>query len=180
MEVCLASVQVEFAVEDFEPATSADFDAIFRLLSDSSLPVADLEDHVSAFTLAKLEGTIVGTVGVEIYGEVALLRSLCVAPAHRSKRIGAELVSVAASHALASGVRELYLLTTSASPYFANLGFAHVQRDRVPLAIRNTAQFSALCPSSAVCMCRMIGLEAAASPSGTPGASARKKTSGGC
>jgi amino-acid N-acetyltransferase len=165
--------------EEFELATIADFDAIFRLLSDSSLPAADLKDHVEAFTLAKLDGSIVGTVGVELYGEVALLRSLCVAAPHRSRRIGADLVSAVTSRALSSGVRELYLLTTDAAPYFANLGFAQVQRDQVPLAIRNTAQFSGLCPSSAVCMCRTIGGEAA-SLGDSRGPNPENKPSRGC
>jgi amino-acid N-acetyltransferase len=141
----------------FVPATVADFHAIFRLLSDSSLPVADLESHIGAFTLAKSEGTIVGTAGLEAYGELALLRSLCVAEPHRSKRIGVALVSAVASGALAQGVRELHLLTTEAVLYFANLGFVRLEREQVPMEIRNTAQFRTLCPSSAVAMRKVIG-----------------------
>ncbi len=151
------SREVQRAVKlTFEPARSADFDAAFRLLSDSDLPVADLESHLDAFTLAKLEGMVVGTAGLEIYGELALLRSICVVESHRSKGIGGALVSAVASRALAQGVRELYLLTTGAAPYFAKLGFVSVARDRTPLEIRNTAQFSALCPTSAVCMRKAI------------------------
>lgn len=139
-----------------ECATVADLDAVLRLLSNSSLPVADLEPHIAAFMLAKSEGTIVGSVGLETYGERALLRSLCVAESHRSKGIGVALVLTVASRAAEQGVRELYLLTTGAATYFANLGFVSLSRDQVPHEIRCTAQFSSLCPSTAVCMCRAV------------------------
>ena len=143
---------------NLEPAGAPDLEAVVRLLSANHLPVADLESRIDAFLLAKRDGIVVGTVGLEIYGELALLRSLCVAEGHRSKRIGGALISAVASRALAQGVRELYLLTTGAAPYFAKRGFVQINRDQTPLEIRNTAQFSALCPASAICMRRRSGL----------------------
>ena len=77
--------------------------------------------------------------------------------ASRSRRIGFALVSAVVSRASTQGVRELYLLTTGAASYFANLGFVLINREQAPPEIRNTAQFSALCPKSAVCMRRTIG-----------------------
>ena len=142
----------------FEAAGPPDLDSVVRLLSVNHLPVADLESCIDAFVLAKRDGIVVGTAGLEIYGELALLRSLCVAEGHRSKRIGRALVSAVGSRALAQGVRELYLLTTGAASYFANLEFMPINRDQAPPEIRNTTQFSALCPTSAVCMRRRIWL----------------------
>ena len=167
------SNEAESAAEiALEPARKAELDSVLQLLSDSNLPVADLESHIDAFTLAKCNGIVVGTAGLEIYGELALLRSLCVAERHRSKLIGVALVSAIASRALAQGVRELYLLTTGAAPYFAHLGFVQIEREQAPIEIRNTAQFSALCPASAVCMRKTIGplLEVTAIPSRARGA----------
>jgi amino-acid N-acetyltransferase len=145
-------------VEDvtFETATVASLDAVLRLLSNSGLPVADVEVHIDAFTLARSEGQLVGTVGLEMYGEIALLRSLFVAPTHRSKGIGAVLVQSVQSRVVTKGVRGLYLLTTGATAYFENLGFTSVPRDQVPQEIRSTAQFSSLCPSTAACMRKAI------------------------
>ena len=140
----------------FEAATSASLGAVLRLLSDSGLPVADVETHIDAYTLATSEGNLVGTAGLEIHGTLALLRSLCVAPSHRSRGIAAALVASVESRAALEGVRELYLLTTEAMGYFANLGFVPVPREQVPPEIRRTAQFSSLCPSSAVCMRKPI------------------------
>jgi len=148
-----ANTQADLA---FESATIAALAAVLRLLSDNGLPVADVEVQIDAFTLVKSEGTVVGTVGLETYAKLALLRSLCVAPSHRSRGIGAALVRTIESRAALEGVRELYLLTTGAKEYFANLGFVSVPRDQVPHEIRSTAQFSSLCPSTAVCMCKAV------------------------
>ena len=139
-----------------ETASSAELDAVLRLLSENNLPTADLQSHIDTFTLARAGGTVVGTAGIEIYGELALLRSLCVAEPHRSKGIGVVLVATVASRAAAQGVRELYLLTTSAASYFADLGFLPLARDQAPLDIRDTVQFRTLCPSSAICMRKPI------------------------
>jgi len=139
-----------------ERATVADLDTVLRLLSESGLPVADLEQHVEAFTLAKSAGTVVGTVGLEQYSDVGLLRSLCVAETHRSQGIAEVLLRAITSRAAARGVKTLYLLTTGAGPYFAGRGFAAISRDDVPPEIRGTAQFSALCPSTALCMSKAL------------------------
>ncbi|HYP75712.1 MAG TPA: arsenic resistance N-acetyltransferase ArsN2 [Polyangiaceae bacterium] len=158
--------------QTLEPANAHDLEAVLRLLSMNSLPVADVESHINAFTLARWNGILVGTAGLEKFGDVALLRSLCVAEHHRSKRIGLALVSAVVSSASAQGARELYLLTTEAAPYFEKLGFVTIERDQAPLEIRNTAQFSALCPNSAVCMRKPLArsLEAPATPTNTRGA----------
>jgi len=140
----------------FERATIASLETVCRLLSNSGLPVADVEAHIGAYTLAKSAGQVAGTVGLERYGRLALLRSLCVTPSFRSRGIGAALVSTVESLAAEQGVQHLYLLTTGATEYFANLGFASLPRDEVPDEIRRTAQFSALCPSTAVCMRKAI------------------------
>jgi len=140
-----------------EPASAHDLDAVVQLLSRSRLPVADLESHINAFTLARWNTIVIGTVGLEIFGGLALLRSLCVAEHHRSKRIGFALIDAIVSRALARGVRDLYLLTTEAASYFEKLGFVAIEREQAPREIRNTAQFSALCPNSAVCMRKNIG-----------------------
>jgi amino-acid N-acetyltransferase len=140
----------------FELASASDLDALIRLLSTNNLPVADLLGHVNAFTLAKLGGIIVGSVGLELYGELALVRSLCVSESHRSKGIGSALLSAAAARACAEGVANLYLLTTGAAPYFGRHGFVPVLREHAPQEIRNTVQFRSLCPDTAVCMHKAI------------------------
>lgn len=136
----------------FEAASAADLDAIRRLLSAGGLPVDDIDEHLAEFILTKQDGATIGTVAAEYAGEAALLRSLCVAPRHRGQAIGAGLLAAIEARAAARGVRELYLLTTSAAAYFERLGFSRTSREQAPAAIRDTAQFRTLCPSSAICL----------------------------
>lgn len=144
---------MEYGVEPtLESATAADLTAVVRLLAENKLPVEDVQDHLPAFVLAKWKGGVIGAVGLEHYGEAALLRSLCVAEPHRRHRVGLVLLSAIEARAIAQGVRELYLLTTGAAPYFGRHGFATIARDWAPVEIRGTAEFRALCPSAATCM----------------------------
>jgi amino-acid N-acetyltransferase len=55
------------------------------------------------------------------------------------------------------GVRELFLLTTTAEPIFARWGFRRVDRAEAPPAIRESREFASLCPASAVFMARRVG-----------------------
>lgn len=135
-----------------ELANAADLDSVSRLLQANDLPVGDLEDHIRSFVLAKWQGEIVGAVGLENCGESGLLRSLCVRHDRRSEGIGRALMSAIEADASARGVRDLYLLTFSAAPYFEKQQFVEIARDRVPVEIRSTAQFRILCPASATCM----------------------------
>lgn len=130
----------------------ADLGTVIALLSASDLPVADVEQHIDAFILAKWQGILVGAVGFESYGEVALLRSLCVAEPHRNQGTGRALLSAIETVISAQGVREVYLLTIGTAQYFEKLGFTSIPRDQAPYEICQTAEFRSLCPSSAVCL----------------------------
>jgi amino-acid N-acetyltransferase len=139
-------------IPTFETASAADLDVIRALLSASALPVDDVDEHVAEFILAKWEGALIGTVGIECVGGAALLRSLCVDPRHRGHAVGARLLAAIDAKAISRDVRELYLLTTSSSAFFAHHGFSATSRADAPSGIRGTAQFRTLCPASAVCM----------------------------
>jgi amino-acid N-acetyltransferase len=139
-----------------EAASAADLDVIRAILSAGDLPVDDVEEHVAEFVLARHEDTVIGTVAGEYAGQVALLRSLCVTPSHRRHAVGARLLAAIEARAAARGVRELYLLTTSAAAYFAHQGFASIPREEAPAGIRGTAQFRSLCPATATCMRKLL------------------------
>lgn len=93
-------------------------------------------------------------VGVEFYGAVALLRSLAVAEGVRGKGCGKRLVQEAEQYAARNGVKRLYLLTTTAEPFFRSLGYDTVNRESVPEPIRSTAEFSVLCSATARVMAK--------------------------
>ncbi|MEJ5357881.1 MAG: arsenic resistance N-acetyltransferase ArsN2 [Desulfobacterales bacterium] len=124
--------------------------AIRRLLDSCRLPTADLTGGPGPFFLGALAGEeLLGTVGLEIYGEAALLRSLAVDPRHRGEGLAGRLLAAAEAHARGRSVARLYLLTTTAETYFRSRGYRRVPRAEAPEAIRGTREFASLCPQSA-------------------------------
>ena len=66
--------------------------------------------------------------------------------------LGKTCGSAFVTNASRRGIRRLYLLTTTPEKLFARWGFQRVERDAVPDAIRGTAEFTSLCPITAVVM----------------------------
>ena len=130
---------------------------IKHLLSACGLPTADISPSNSLlFFGSHSDAKLVGIVGLEVYGTVALLRSLAVDPTQRKHGLGKSLVDFAEAHAASLGVKSLYLLTTTADALFSRLGYAHASREEAPRVIKATSQFSALCPASSVFMCKHL------------------------
>lgn len=137
----------------FSSARPADLAAVRALLERCQLPTADLRPaHLETFVVCHDGGEVVGAFGLELLVETALLRSLAVAPTHRGKRVGHLLWDKAHHLARDRGVRNLYLLTTTAAALFARWEFQVVSREDVPGAVRSTTEYSSLCPSTAVIM----------------------------
>jgi len=125
------------------------------LLEAASLPTGDLTaEHCEHFFFSGSTDNPTGMVGLELYGNVALLRSLVVAADRRGTGEGSALLEHAEQHAQANGVRRLYLLTTTAEQFFARHGYRHAPRDSAPDAIRATREFSGICPASSAFMMR--------------------------
>lgn len=131
--------------------------AVERLLREAGLPASDITTaKLSHFFACRSDRELFAVVGLEVYGSVALLRSLSVAPSHRSRGVGAALVAHAEAAAGERGVTHLYLLTTTADSFFARLGYNAVPRAAAPHAIRETAEFTSLCPASSTLMMKQI------------------------
>lgn len=130
---------------------------VIRLLQDAALPTSDLtDDHMKDFFYAGPATAPIGIVGVQFYGADALLRSLVVAAAHRTQGLGQGLVDRAERHARERGAATLYLLTTTAEPFFRSRGYVVTPRDRAPPAIRSTPEFAGLCPASSAFLSRRL------------------------
>lgn len=130
--------------------------AIQSLLMKCELPYEDISLHLANFILAKFRDTLIGTDGIEIYGQDGLVRSLAVDPAFRGQGISKELNARILARAHQMGVRRLYLLTTTAESYSAKLGFCKIDRESIPKAIQETFEFKSACPKTAVCMMKDI------------------------
>jgi arsenate reductase (glutaredoxin) len=55
-------------------------------------------------------------------------------------------------------VRELILLTETAAPFFARLGYQPAARESMPPEVQATGEFASLCPSTAVCLAKPLRL----------------------
>jgi len=123
--------------------------AAVALLEASDLPTADLTDgHMRHFFCCGPAAAPTALVGVELCGPNALLRSLVVAPAHRSNGRGTALVRHAENFARQQGARSIYLLTTTAESFFRRCGYVDADRQTAPQEIRETHEFSDICPAT--------------------------------
>jgi amino-acid N-acetyltransferase len=145
---------------NIHPAQRADLPAVRALLETERLPASDLDERaLERFSIWRDDAGVNGVVGLELYGDVALLRSLVVARHARDKGAGAALTQAAEKRAVESGARVVYLLTTSAERFFLARGYQKVDRADAPKSIQGTTQFSGLCPSSAVLMMKQLCFE---------------------
>lgn len=141
-----------------ENYSTLDKEKVLDLLKTAKLHIEDLTDaKMKNFWVARgKDDCIVGVVGVEIYQESGLLRSLAVHPAHCGKGLGSRLTRKIESFARLNGIKTLYLLTLTAADFFSKIGYEVMQRDRVPESIGNTEEFKNLCPVSAVCLYKAL------------------------
>jgi len=136
---------------------SADRLAIRRFLSEAGLPDDDItESMCSAFLLARNGDDVIATGAVERCGRNGLLRSLAVAPAMRSRGLGVDVLRALEAKARSDGLQSLYLLTLDKQDFFSHLGFHEVPRAEAPDAVRETAQFKLLCPSTSTLMAKVL------------------------
>ena len=142
---------------NIQPAQHADLPAVCALLDMERLPASDLDQRaIERFLVWREDSRVDGIVGLELYGEVALLRSLVIAPQARGRGAGVALTRAAESRAAQMGANTIYLLTTSAERFFRARGYRNIDRGDAPKSIQGTTQFSALCPSTAVLMTKPL------------------------
>jgi N-acetylglutamate synthase-like GNAT family acetyltransferase len=125
------------------------FSAMVAMLRAADLHTTDLQDGEPRYFMLD-DGAAFG--GLTTFGATALLRSVVVTENKRRRGSGSLLVRKILEHARDAGVREAWLLTIDAEPFFARLGFSTAIRANAPAAIAATSQFRDLCPASAVLM----------------------------
>jgi amino-acid N-acetyltransferase len=134
------------------PATPNDFQDIISLLWANQLPTKDIRDPTVKLFKATVNGKLAGTIGIEEYGSLALLRSLAVDDLFKDQGVGRQLLHYHLEFCRDNGVLQLYLLTTTAENYFKKYGFVKMDRQLVPEAISGTKEFLEICPASATVM----------------------------
>jgi len=132
-------------------------DDLKTFLSNAGLPVTDLGTATPVQFFAGYEGALmIGVIGVEMYHRTGLLRSLAVDHASRESGCGRKLVAHAEAWANEHGIESFYLLTTTAHDFFKRLGYTAISRSLAPNPVAGSAQFSGVCPESAIFMLKML------------------------
>jgi GNAT superfamily N-acetyltransferase len=148
--------KVPASAPQFEPISAMDRD--FRAcLEEAKLPTGDLHGVGKRYFCLSDGGARRGYGGFEVCGSHALLRSIVVSGQERGHGYGRTLVNGLVTEARKLGLKDAYLLTEAAAPFFAALGFTPCARESAPREIAGTEQFAELCPASAKLMRRDIG-----------------------
>jgi amino-acid N-acetyltransferase len=133
-----------------------DLQQIVEFLKVNGLPTVGVESWYANFVIATDErGTLLGVADLEIYGQIALLRSVAVEKDSRRMGHGRALVDAVLTNAKQNGVDTIYLLTETASDYFKHLGFDFVDRKDIDEAVTASLEFTE-CRSTALAMRKTI------------------------
>jgi len=128
------------------------FNTFRNLLRSSSLPADDLDFKRDMLVGYIEDDAMVGTGGLEVYGDYALLRSLSVKLGIRGKALGTTITEHLIDQARERKLKGIYLLTETAHGFFQRKGFTTIRREDVPQELNASSEFSRVCPTSAVVM----------------------------
>jgi len=136
-------------------AKISDAEAIYALINfyaerDRMLfrPLADIYENLQAFTVAELDGNVVGCCALQIiWSDLAEIKSLAVDEANTDKGIGKMLVAAAIEQAGQMGLPKIFALTLRPE-FFEKLGFNVVAKDTLPMKVWSDC---AKCPKQQNC-----------------------------
>lgn len=143
-------------------AGASDWHAIEGLLTQNKLPTQGAREHLATFLVATRGDTIVGCAGAEVYGDIALLRSVAVTTGLQRQGIGRALVERVLLEAGRRQVARIFLLTVTAPEYFAQFGFKRGPIEQAPQALKASAEFQGACPACAAFMSLALTRDASA------------------
>lgn len=139
----------EFVVQQ-QVKTSSELEGLQTFLRVNQLPADDIHLENSVFlTYYNTSENLVGSGGLEIYTDKALLRSLAVSQELRGQQLGKQIVNDLLQKAKDLSMKEVYLLTETAFYFFQKLGFEELKRDEVPSVIQASTEYSQMCSTSA-------------------------------
>ncbi len=122
-------------------ARDQDISQIEALLLAEHLPPYGIRDFLETFFVLEDGGRVVGSAGLEVYGEAALLRSVVVAPELRGGKYGQRLAESALAEARRRGVQRVYLFTMRAASFFSRYGFRECGLEDFEPAVRKSFQY---------------------------------------
>jgi amino-acid N-acetyltransferase len=110
--------------------------------------LADIYENLQAFTVAELDGNVVGCCALQIiWSDLAEIKSLAVNEANIDKGVGKMLVAAATEQARQLGLPRVFALTLNPA-FFEKLGFSVVEKDTLPMKVWSDC---ARCPKQQNC-----------------------------
>jgi amino-acid N-acetyltransferase len=132
-------------------AVNKEFDKALKLLENNHLPTSDIGDNVELYTVYDHQN-LIGTIGLEPFNSEGLLRSVCFDFEAQNKGFGSKILTIFEAQIREKGIKNLYLLTTTAQRFFEKNNYKVISREDVSDAIRQTTEFKGVCPTSAIVM----------------------------
>jgi amino-acid N-acetyltransferase len=136
-------------------AINEELDKALKLLASNQLPTIDIGKNVELYTVYDYQN-LIGTIGLESYDKEGLLRSFSLDFEVQNKGFGSQILTIFEGKIKERGIHNLYLLTTTAEGFFEKNNYETISREDVSEAIRQTAEFKGVCPSSAIVMKKVI------------------------
>ena len=110
--------------------------------------IADIYENLQCFTVAEMDGAIVGCCSLEIiWSDLAEIKSLAVDENKKQMGIGRMLVAAASKQAADLGVPKVFALTLEPE-FFLKAGFEVVEKDALPMKVWSDC---ARCPKQQNC-----------------------------
>ena len=123
-----------------------------HLLKSDQLCFNDINEQGVHLFGVRLKDELIGYFGFEIFNNLALFRSMIVVSVAQGKGYGTLIWQQAKEKLAAEDVKEVYLLTNTAAPFFTKQGFGVIKRESAPEAILGTTEFKEFCPADSICM----------------------------
>lgn len=123
---------------------------IYSLLNDLDLSIDGVSDHISNFFVLIEENLIIGVIGLEIYEDVGLVRSVGIAKSHQDMGLGKKLVEALELYAFERSLKEIFLFTETAETFFSkHFEFRKIPVSEVDSRIKQSKEYT-LCQTSTV------------------------------
>jgi amino-acid N-acetyltransferase len=135
------------------PAHDQDATRIEDLLHAAGLSSDGVGERLQDTFVADLNGQVVGTASLELFGKAAHLRSVAVDHGCRGTNVGTLLVANASQRARERKADMLYAVTEDAAGFFEHLGFVRTGgKETLPPEIASTPMVRGHCSSGAVAL----------------------------
>ncbi|GIZ51885.1 GNAT family N-acetyltransferase [Noviherbaspirillum aridicola] len=144
---------------DFRPLEPDEVRPLQVMLASCNMPSSDVTSKNFKDFLVARKGsdgkTMLACVGMERYGDSALVKTLAVEPSVRGQGWAKQMLGLVEERARREGIRAAYVVTNEAIDFFTARGYERIVPTDVPEELRNTRVFAVI-PPMAVCLKKTI------------------------